>query len=230
MGTEYMFIEDDSLLAKKQRTIEILRALTGQGLKLIDVNSVNIVHLTKNDGHGGLMIDREYLEAMAESGFEKIALPFESGSQRVIDKYASKKWRTDKLDTVDLIRTVRDVGIIPLGNYTIGYPDETFEEIMQTLMLAKRHVEEGLAAASFFVIVPFPGTALYDMVISAGMLSPDFDPDDMRWTRSVATNTPVSAETLEHIRTLAWKPINRPQFVQDKEATGFASLASAGAS
>ena len=100
---------------------------------------------------------------------------------------------------------------------------------MQTIMLAKRHVEEGLAAASFFVIVPFPGTALYDMVIRDGMLSPDFNPDDMRWTRSIMTNTPVSAETLEHIRTLAWKLVNPTQFVQDKETTGFASLAAAGA-
>ena len=73
------------------------------------------------------------------------------------------------------------------------------------------------------------GTMLYDMVIRDGMLSPDFNPDDMRWTRSIMTNTPVSAEALEHIRTLAWKLINRTQFVQDKETTGFASLAAAGA-
>lgn len=224
MGTEYVFLEDDSLLAKKQRAIEIFQTLKGSGLRLIDVNGVNIVHLSKNVGGGKIVIDSELLEAMADSGFEKISLPFESGTQRIIDKYASRKWRIDKLDTVDLIHTMRDLGITALGNYTIGYPDETFDEMMETIMLAKRHVDEGLAAASFFVIVPFPGTTLYDLAISEGHLSADFNPDDMRWTKSIFKNTPVSADTLEHIRTMAWKLINQPQFVQSKETTGFASL------
>ncbi|MFQ6031270.1 MAG: B12-binding domain-containing radical SAM protein, partial [Dehalococcoidia bacterium] len=230
MGTEYVFLEDDSLLAKKQRAIDIFQALKGSGLRLIDVNGVNIVHLSRNDGSGRLVIDRELLEAMADSGFEKISLPFESGSQRIIDKYASRKWRTDRLDTVALIHTMRDLGITALGNYTIGYPDETFDEMMETIMLAKRHVDEGLTAASFFVIVPFPGTTLFDMALREGHLSPDFNPDDMRWTKSVFQNTPVSADTLEHVRTLAWKLINQPQFVQGKETTGFSSLVPASSS
>ena len=226
LGTEYVFLEDDSLLAKKERAIQIFRALKGEGLRLIDVNGVNIVHMVRNEGGGKLVIDKELLEAMAECGFEKISLPFESGSQRIIDKYASRKWRTDKLDTVALIHALRDVGITPLGNYTIGYPDETIDEITETIMLARRHVDEGLSAASFFVIVPFPGTTLFDMAIKNGQLAKDFNPDDMRWTRSVFKNTPVSAETLEHIRTLAWKLINRPEFVGSKESIGFKSLAS----
>ena len=225
LGTEYMFLEDDSLLAKKQRAIQIMEALKGQGLHLIDVNGVNIAHLMRNDGTGRLVVDTELLQAMADCGFEKVALPFESGSQRILDKYASKKWRVDKLDTVALVRAVRDAGITPLGNYTVGYPDETFDEMMETFTLAKRHVEEGLAAASFFVIVPFPGTTLYDMVIQDGMLSPDFNTDDMRWTRSVLKGTSVSAETLEYLRALAWKLVNKSRFVESKEQTGFKSLA-----
>ena len=124
MGTEYLFLEDDSLLAKKRRAIDIFQALKGSGMKLIDVNGVNIVHLTKNAGNGKMVIDREFLEAMADSGFEKLSLPFESGSQRILDKYASHKWRTDRLDTVDLIHTMRDLRITALGNYTIGYPTD----------------------------------------------------------------------------------------------------------
>ena len=229
LGAEYVFLEDDSLLAKKDRAIQIFKALKGQGLKLIDVNGVNIVHMVKNEGGGRLVIDREMLEAMAECGFEKISLPFESGVQRVIDKFASRKWQTEKLDTVALIRTLREVGITPLGNYTIGYPDETFDEMMETIMLAKRHVDEGLSAASFFVIVPFPGTTLFDMAVRDGHLPADIDPDEMRWTRSVFRNTPVSADSLELIRTLAWKLINRPEFVGSKEGIGFKSLASVAA-
>lgn len=227
LGVEYMFFEDDSLLAKKARIIEIFRALNAKGLKLVDVNGVNLCHLFKNAGGGKLVVDRDLLEAMAECGFKLLTLPFESGSQRIINKYASNKWRIDKSDTLALIRQTRDLGITPLGNYTIGYPDETFEEMTETIMMAKRHVDEGLAAASFFVIVPFPGTKLFDMVIRDGQLSPEFDPDAMKWTSSILKNTPVSAETLERIRSIAWKLINRAEFVKNKESIGFKSLENA---
>lgn len=227
LGAEYIFFEDDSLLAKKKRAQEIFLALKGQGLNLVDVNGVNLCHLFRNDRAGHLVVDRELLEVMAECGFKMIALPFESGCQRIIDKYASGKWRIDKCDTVELIRVARDLGIIPLGSYTIGYPDETFEEVTETIMLAKRHVDEGLAVASFFVIVPFPGTTLYDMVIQTGQLSTDFNPDQMKWTSSILRNTPVSAEALERVRTIAWRLINRSDLVRNKERIGFKALAAA---
>lgn len=200
--------------------------MNSKGLKLIDVNGVNLVHLFKNNGSGGLVVDRELLEVMAESGFKMLSLPFESGSQRIIDKYASRKWRIDKSDTTALIHVARELGITVLGNYTIGYPDETFEEIMETIMMAKRHVGEGLAVASFMVIVPFPGTDLFDMVVKERYLPPDFEPDDLRWTTSILVNTPVSAKTLEAIRTVAWKLVNRSEFVKNKESVGFQSLES----
>ena len=229
LGAKYVFLEDDSLLAKKDRAVQIFRALKGEGLKLVNLNGVNIVHMVRNEGGGRLVTDRGLLEAMAESGFEKLSLPFESGSQRIIDKYASKKWQVGKLDTVALIHDLLDLGIMGLGNYTIGYPDETFEEMMETIMMAKRHVEEGLAAAHFFVIVPFPGTTLFDMSIREGYLSADFDPDDMRWTRSIFRNTPVSPDALEYIRTIAWNLTNRSDFLRNKQAAGFEALASVSA-
>lgn len=225
LGTEYVFIEDDSLLAKKDRAVQMFRELQGKGLKIIDVNGVNIVHLYKKSGrNGGVVPDWVLLSDMRTAGFEKLSLPFESGSQRILDKYASKKWMIDKLDTDSLVESVARAGITPLGNYTIGYPDETFDEMMATLTMAKRHMDHGLAVASFFVIVPFPGTTLFDQVIKSGQLTPDFNPDDMRWTRSILTGTPVSADALEHIRQVAWKLVNKTEFVKHKESTGFKSL------
>ena len=228
LGVEYAFLEDDSLLAKKARIIEIFKGLKSKGLKLVDINGVNLCHLFRNAGQGRLEVDRQLLETMADCGFKMLSLPFESGSQRIIDKYASRKWRIDKSDTIALIRIASELGITTLGNYTIGYPDESFEELMETIMMAKRHVEAGLAAASFMVIVPFPGTELFEMVIREGYLPPDFDPDDLRWTRSILKNTPVPAEMMERIRTLAWKLVNRAEFVKNKESIGFQSLGPGG--
>ena len=90
LGAEYIYIEDDSLLAKKKRALEIFRMLIKFGFKLGDVNGVNLSHLHRNEG-GRIVVDDEMLETMAEAGFDRLSFPVESGSQRIIDKWVSGK-------------------------------------------------------------------------------------------------------------------------------------------
>ena len=90
LGAKYIYIEDDSLLAKKKRALNILRMLTKFGFSLGDVNGVNLSHLHTNEG-GKIVVDDEMLETMAEAGFDRLLFPVESGSQRIIDKWASGK-------------------------------------------------------------------------------------------------------------------------------------------
>ena len=185
------------------------------GLKLADVNGINIVHLLRNSA-GRLGIDYEFVETLAEAGFKWLTLPFESGNQRLVVQYSSSKWNLEKTDTGELIRACSDAGIKTVGNYMIGYPDETLKEIHTTILMAKRNVEQGLNHALFFDVMPFPGTMMYDTVIANGQLDPDFDPDSMKWTKSILKNTPVSAEALEGMRQLAWLTVNRSEFVDYK--------------
>jgi radical SAM superfamily enzyme YgiQ (UPF0313 family) len=217
LGAEYLFFEDDSLFAKKKRAYQLFRLLPELKLKLLDVNGINICHLQKNYG-GRLGIDHEFLETLAEAGFTMLTLPFESANQRLIDKYATAKWNVEKTDTHELIQACSAVGIKTAGNYMIGYPDETLEEIHNTILMCRRHVELGMNHGHFFAVVPFPGTQLFDMVIASGQLDPGFDPDDMKWTRSILKNLAVPADTLEHMRQLAWLVVNRPDFVSYKIA------------
>ena len=215
LGAQYIFFEDDSLLAKKNRAYALFREVAKIGLKLADVNGINIVHLLKNY-HGKLGIDYEFLEILGEAGFKWLSLPFESGNQRINDEYASSKWNLEKTNSAELIRACQDAGIRTTGNYMIGFPDESLDEMYTTILMAKRHMAEGLDHALFFDVIPFPGTALYDTVVANGQLDADFDPDGMKWTHSILKNTPVSAEALESIRQLAWLLVNRSDFVDYK--------------
>ena len=105
LGVEYVFIEDDSLFAKKRRAIEIFRMVKELGLKLLDVNGVNLCHLHRGkQGTSELQVDYELIEVLADAGMESIALPFESASQRILDRYASAKWRVAHTNTSKLIR------------------------------------------------------------------------------------------------------------------------------
>jgi radical SAM superfamily enzyme YgiQ (UPF0313 family) len=215
LGAHYIFFEDDSLFAKKKRAYTLFEKVAEMGLHLSDVNGINIVHLLKNTGDK-LDIDTEFLEILSAAGFHMFHLPFESANQRLLDKYSSAKWNISRLDTVKLIQECARYGIKTAGNYMVGYPDETLPEMQKTILFAKQHVEEGLNHAALFAVVPFPGTKIYDMVIKSGQLDPDFDPDHMKWTKSMLKGLAVPAETLEHLRQLAWLTVNRLEFVSYK--------------
>jgi radical SAM superfamily enzyme YgiQ (UPF0313 family) len=215
LGAKYIFVEDDSFLAKKARAFELMRIIKDASLTIADVNGVNIVHCLKNN-NGQLEPDYALIEALGDAGFRWIYLPFESGSQRLLDRYSSSKWHINKTNTAKLIEAFRQANITVAGNYMLGFPDETLEEMYSTILSAKRHMEEGLDHALFFTVIPYPGSALYDEVIARGQLDPGFNTDNMKLTRTVLKNTPVTPETLGAIRQLAWLTVNRKEFVDYK--------------
>ena len=216
LGVEYVYFEDDSLFAKKKRAYKLFELVAEMGLHLSDVNGINICHLQRNNKRGQLEVDIEFLEVVAAAGFEFLHLPFESANPRLLKKYSTGKWDIEKTDTEKLIQTCLSVGIRTAGNYMIGYPDETLAEIQNTILFAKRHVEQGMNHAQMFAAVPFPGTVLYDMVIANGQLDPDFNTDQMKWTKSILKGLAIPADTLEHLRQLAWLTVNRSTFVDYK--------------
>lgn len=211
LGVEYVFIEDDSLLAKKKRALQIFRMLIKFGFKLGDVNGVNLSHLHKNEG-GRLVPDDEMLETMAEAGFDKLLFPVESGSQRIIDKWASGKVHHDIYDISALIKKANSVGIEVASCYLIGYPDETYEELMQTLVLAKKHMDAGSRCVNFTMVTPFPGTALYDHVVENDLLLPGLELADMTWMKP-SMKTIIEPWILEFIQIKAWEFLNKPDIV-----------------
>ena len=190
LGVKYVFIEDDSLLSKKKRAKEIFKKLIEMNVDLADVNGINLAHLyTRVDGN--LEIDHELLEIMAAAGFKKLSFPVESGSQRILDKYATGKLDLEKHDISALIRKAKELKMEIGGAYTFGYPDESYSEMIRTFNLAREHISAGMDYANFVIITPFPGTKFYDMVTAEGLLLPDLDVANMDWMRpSIKTKVP----------------------------------------
>lgn len=223
LGVEYVFLEDDSLFAKKNRAYELMRIVKEVGLNLLNVNGINICHLLKRNQRD-FEVDIEFLEALKEANLDFLTLPFESASQRIIDKYATSKLHLASLNTQKLFKAFEDLHLRMSGNYMFGYPDETAGEVYETIMMARQHVEQGINYASFFTVVPFPGTALFNMVIQNGQLDPQFNPDEMRWTKSILKNLAIDADTLEQMRKLAWLLINPSKYVKYKQEMVMPSL------
>jgi radical SAM superfamily enzyme YgiQ (UPF0313 family) len=216
LGVTEVFVEDDSLLGNKRRALRLLQKIQGAGMTICDVNGINVIHLLKR-----WKPDHEVLEALAAAGFTQINMPFESGNQRIIRKYASNKLDIERADLRGLIVAMKEYGFRIGSNYMMGYPDETLEEIEATIELAREHVSWGLDAAHFFIVTPLPGSPLFDIAIAGGHLSPDFDPDKMNIFKASMTGTLVPGELLEEIRDRAWEDVNSPTWKASKKAMAY---------
>jgi len=215
LGVSRIFFEDDSLLARKSRVKEIFTEVTGMGLKIADVNGVNLVHFLKG-GPSGPVIDEEYLRLLCEAGFDQIVFPVESASQRILDKYATGKLNHSKLDVVELVRLAVKVGITCPINMMIGFPDETEEEIVSSIELGRRLVDAGAPYCSLFIPIPFPGSQLYKMALRDGYLQPDFDPDVFNWREPVMRNTTVAPERIKELQQWGWRGINPKEYLRKR--------------
>ncbi|MBI5045441.1 MAG: B12-binding domain-containing radical SAM protein [Candidatus Niyogibacteria bacterium] len=213
LGVKKIYFEDDSLLANRSRAQSIFKRVVGLGLEIANVNGVNLVNFRTRGKDKKWAIDIPFLELLKSVGFDQIVFPVESGSQRILDTYATSKLDLDSLDVVGLVRAAVKVGIVCPINMMIGFPDETEQEMRLSIDLGKRLVDAGAAYCTFFIPIPFPGSKLYELAVSRGYLDRDFDPDAMNWKNAVMKNTVVPPERIMELRDAAWREINTAEHV-----------------
>ncbi len=212
IGAKQVFVEDDSIFGMKRRAIKMLKKIIGLGLEILDVNGVNVIHLTKKGKP-----DIEVIELLAEAGFRDIVLPFESANHRIVKKWCSNKWKVEDFDVKNLVKEIKRVGMRVAANYMVGFPDETEKEIKQTVDFAKKNMTYGLDASNFFLVMPLPGTPMFDQVMNNGQLPKDYDIDRMQWTKANMINTSIPPQKLEELRQKAWEDCNLAHHIKNRQ-------------
>ena len=211
LGVDLIYINDDSFLAKKHRVLQVLERVRKYDFLVADVNGVNIAHLFRRRGER-LDVDVELLEALHDAGFRRFGLPFESGTQRLVDQYSTSKWRMDQHDVFTLIRTMSRMGFTITGNFMIGYPDETPDELTQTFLLARRAMDAGLTGCGFFMVQPFPGTVLFDQALASGQLPANWHWDGLGWSKqSPFQKLLIDPDLLKYCWSLVFRLLNRDE-------------------
>ena len=216
-----LFFEDDSLLAHKDRVKTIFKKIKNKKLSIANVNGVNLVHFFNTHDRSGWIngkfdIDVEYLEILKDSGFDQIVFPVESASKRILKLYATNKVNLDRMDLFLLMKTMSNMGIQAPVNMMIGFPDETEKEINTSIDFAKKLMDYGAPYVTFFIPIPFPGSALYNIAIQGDYLDKNFDPDKMNWKNPVMKNTTVNSEKLIKMRDKANKEVNTKEHLKKR--------------
>ena len=213
IGVRRVMIEDDSFTADKARASRILTMIRSKALIAGGANGVNVRDLFLPDGE----VDESFLSLCVDSGLRHIVVPVESGSQRILNKYATGKVHLDRMNLPALVQTMTRLGIYAPVNMMLGFPDETEAEMYKTVELARRLREAGAPYVSFACVIPFPGSQLYADTTASGQLPLTVRTDVFNWKDPIMTNTTIPRERIAERRRTANREVNAPDFIRDME-------------
>ncbi len=156
-GCTEVVIYDDTFTANRRRAADICERILERGLRFRwDCR-------TRVD-----CVDPELLQLMARAGCSRISFGVESADPAVIELF-NKRITIDQVESA--FAWTRSAGIKILGYFMIGAPGETRESIEKTVDLSLRLNPD---FAYYSVVVPYPGTDLYDSALGKGFIPFDY--------------------------------------------------------
>lgn len=102
-------------------------------------------------------LDAATIEALARRGFTNVAIGAETFNEEILERVVRKRLRVS--DVIDATLAVREAGMKPVLTFIIGLPGETRASVRRTVDILKSN---GIRSATFFPLVVFKGTALYE--------------------------------------------------------------------
>jgi anaerobic magnesium-protoporphyrin IX monomethyl ester cyclase len=152
---EEIEIHDDAFNTNPRRVLDICGRLQEAGSPLL---------LSFPNGLRADVLSRELLRQLRLAGTHHTALSPETASPR-LQKYLGKNMDLDKL--AEMSDHCDELGIFSLGYFMLGFPTETEDEMLSTIEWA---CNSSLHTASFFNVIPFPGTRIHEDARKAGLL------------------------------------------------------------
>lgn len=116
------------------------------------------------------VVDDEMCELLKQANFAlQVGIGIEAGSPRVRDLM---KKNLPQETIFRGVKVLKKHGFKPAGNFILGYPGETKQEMEESIKLA---LKLKLRVAAFAPFIPLPGSAATNKLIADGELPKDFD-------------------------------------------------------
>lgn len=137
-------------------------------------------------------LTKKLLEHMKKAGCYAVELGIESGDSGIL-KAAGKQITLEQVENA--VKWARQTGIKAVGFFILGLPYETPQTLKRTLAFAKKLK---LYYAQFSMLVPLPGTAVWDMVRDGKVLRCTATGWDhyTRYDRAIVESESLSAQDL----------------------------------
>jgi anaerobic magnesium-protoporphyrin IX monomethyl ester cyclase len=186
-GVTQIVINDETLTQNKRHFFDLTERIIALGHK-----DLLLYGLTRAD-----RITDEIADRLAETNFRRINVGVESGSDFILQR-AGKNISVERIKKGVQILRRRD--IIVRGSFILGLPYETHQTVRQTIELSK---ELDIQTAGFNIVMPYPGSELYGMVLRKEGIEFTVDPEldtfysqFKRWGNSITRTPELSSEDL----------------------------------
>ena len=156
-GIEEIKVQDDNLTVNKERARKIFQGMIERPYRL---------HWNTPNGIAVWTLDKEMLTLMKKSGCFEMTLAIESGNQKVLRDLVKKPLKLDKVREINSL--ARELGIFRVAYFIIGFPGETKEQIMDTIMFNR---ELKLDITGIFIYNPLPGSELFQECLRRGYIT-----------------------------------------------------------
>ncbi len=160
----HLYFLDDHLFGDRRFATALFDGMRGMGRLWQAAGTVNAV------------LAPDLLERAAEAGLRSLFVGFETLSPANLA--AQRKFQNMKRDYAAAIRRLHDLGVMINGSFVFGMDDDDPSVFARTVDWA---VEHGIETATFHVLTPYPGTALYQRIDQQRrLLHRDWDRYDTR--------------------------------------------------
>lgn len=155
-GVEWIEFMDLTFTVHRKRTISMCQAIIDSGIRF-DWGCE-----TRAD-----LIDEELLLVMKAAGCQKITFGVESGAEHV--RFRTGKKITDS-QCIDAFALCRSHGVKTMANFIFGHPNETEEDMKQTIQFARKLKPFNVL---FTRMVPMPDVEVFELGLKEGQFSHD---------------------------------------------------------
>jgi len=206
-GYEQFLFVDDCFTLNQKRVIELCRRMREERLDLEWACEGRVDSCSY-----------EMFREMTRAGCKIVFFGIESANQRILDYYDK---RITPQMSMEAMKTVRKAGMDLIhGSFIIGAPDETREEIRNTLEFAKRLP---IDIPQFNILRVWPGTGIWDELNEKGYID-----EDLHWETPIAASKVCpEAVPFDEIREMGQKAlgelIRRPSFLFNQIARSIKS-------
>lgn len=175
----HLYFLDDHLFGDPRFAAALFEGMRGMGRLWQAAGTVNAV------------LRPGLLEQAARAGLRSLFVGFETlNPANLVEQ---RKYQNLRRDYTEAIRRLHDLGVMINGSFVFGMDADDGSVFERTVEWA---VEQGIETATFHILTPYPGTALYTRLAAQGRITTsDWDLYDTR--HAVFRPAGMSAEALE---------------------------------
>lgn len=184
-GYEQFLFVDDNFTLNPKRVIKLCRKMKKEKMDIEWFCDSRVDNCTY-----------DMLREMVKAGCKLLYFGVESANQRILNYY--KKGITPE-QSKKAVQKARKAGIdVIVGSFIVGAPDETLEEIQNTLRFAH---ELDIDVPQLNVLGAFPGTATWNELVAKGYID-----ENKHWEHGIyVSEVSPHAVSLEVIRSLIYQ-------------------------